>query len=111
MAGGHRALHNLTVIVDRNGLQQGAGTEETSRLEPLADKSRAFGWAVAEVDGHDLGALLDLFENLPLESGKPNFVIARTHKGYPISFMRDRVEWHHKVPSAEQLQAALEELG
>jgi transketolase len=77
----------------------------------LADKSRAFGWAVAEVDGHDLGALLDLFENLPLESGKPNFVIARTHKGYPISFMRDRVEWHHKVPSAEQLQAALEELG
>lgn len=110
MAGGHRGLDRLCVIVDRNGLQQGAPTEETSRLEPLADKARAFGWAVAEVDGHDHGALLDLFESLPVEAGKPTFVVAHTHKGNPVSFMRDRVEWHHKVPSAEQVQAALEEL-
>ncbi len=110
MAGGHRSLDRLCVIVDRNGLQQGAPTEETSRLEPLADKARAFGWAVAEVDGHDYGALLDLFERLPVERATPSFVIAHTHKGNPVSFMRDRVEWHHKVPSAEQLQAALEEL-
>ena len=110
MAGGHRGLDRLCVIVDRNGLQQGAPTEETSRLEPLADKARAFGWAVAEVDGHDYGALLDLFGRLPVERAKPSFVIAHTHKGNPVSFMRDRVEWHHKVPSTEQLQAALEEL-
>lgn len=110
MAGGHRGLDRLCAIVDRNGLQQGAPTEETSRLEPLADKARAFGWAVAEVDGHDHGALLDLFERLPVEAGRPTFVIAHTHKGNPVSFMRDRVEWHHRVPSAEQLQAALEEL-
>lgn len=110
MAAGHRGLDRLCAIVDRNGLQQGAPTEETSRLEPLADKARAFGWAVAEVDGHDHGALLDLFEGLPVEAGKPSFVIAHTHKGNPVSFMRDRVEWHHKVPSAEQVQAALEEL-
>ena len=110
MVAGHRGLDRLTVIVDRNGLQQGAPTEETSRLEPLADKARAFGWAVAEVDGHDHGALLDLFEQLPVEPGKPGFVIARTHKGHPISFMADRVEWHHRVPSVEQLRAALEEL-
>lgn len=110
MIGGHRDLDRLCVIVDRNGLQQGAPTEETSRLEPLADKARAFGWAVAEVDGHDYGALLDLFERLPVERSKPSFVIAHTHKGNPVSFMRDRVEWHHKVPSAEQLKAALEEL-
>jgi transketolase len=110
MAGGHRGLERLTVIVDRNGLQQGAPTEETSRLEPLADKARAFGWAVAEVEGHDHGALLDLFERLPVESGRPSFVIAHTHKGNPVSFMRDRVEWHHKVPSPDQVDAALEEL-
>jgi len=110
MVGGHRGLDRLAVIVDRNGLQQGASTEETSRLEPLGDKARAFGWAVTEVDGHDHAALLDLFEQLPVEAGKPSFVIAHTHKGNPISFMRDRVEWHHKVPSAEQLEAALEEL-
>lgn len=110
MAAGHRGLDNLCVIVDRNGLQQGASTEETSRLEPLADKARAFGWAVAEVDGHDHGALLDLFESLPVEAGKPSFVVAHTHKGNPVSFMRDRVEWHHKIPSADQVQAALDEL-
>jgi transketolase len=110
MAGGHRGLDRLTVIVDRNGLQQGAPTEETSRLEPLADKARAFGWAVAEVDGHDHAALLDLVELLPVAPGRPSFVIAHTHKGNPISFMRDRVEWHHKVPSPEQVRAALEEL-
>jgi len=110
MVGGHRSLDRLTVIVDRNGLQQGAPTEETSRLEPLADKARAFGWAVTEVDGHDHAALLDLFEQLPVEPGRPSFVIAHTHKGNPVSFMRDRVEWHHKVPSADQVAAALEEL-
>jgi transketolase len=110
MVGGHRGLERLTVIVDRNGLQQGASTEETSRLEPLADKARAFGWAVAEVDGHDHAGLLDLFERLPVAPGKPSFVIAHTHKGNPVSFMRDRVEWHHKVPSAEQRDLALEEL-
>jgi len=110
MAGGHRGLERLTVIVDRNGLQQGAPTEETSRLEPLADKARAFNWGACDVDGHDHAALLDLFERLPLEAGKPSFVIAHTHKGNPVTFMRDRVEWHNKVPSAEQIQAAIEEL-
>jgi transketolase len=110
MVAGHRGLDSLTAIVDRNGLQQGAATEETSRLEPLAEKAAAFGWAVAEVDGHDHRALLDLFQSLPIEPGKPSFVIAHTHKGNPISFMRDRVEWHHKVPSADQMQTALTEL-
>jgi transketolase len=111
LAGGHRGLDQLTVIIDRNGLQQGATTEETSRLEPLGDKARSFGWEVAEVDGHDHAALLDLFESLPVGAGKPSFVIARTHKGHPISFMSDRVEWHHRPPSYDQLRAALEELG
>jgi transketolase len=110
MAAGHRGLEQLTVVVDRNGLQQGAATEDTSRLEPLAAKANAFGWAVTEVDGHDHGALLSTFESLPVEAGKPSFVIARTHKGYPVSFMQDRVEWHHRVPSAEEARAAMEEL-
>ena len=59
MAAGHFGLDNLSLIVDRNGLQQGDLTERTMRLEPLADKWRAFGWAVREVDGHDHAALLD----------------------------------------------------
>jgi transketolase len=110
MSAGHRGLDRLTVIVDRNGLQQGAPTEETSGLEPLAAKARAFRWGVTGVDGHDHGALLDLFASLPVEAGRPSFVIAHTHKGYPISFMRDEVKWHNGLPSDEEIAAALEEL-
>lgn len=110
MAAAQFSLGRLTVIVDRNRLQQGAPVAETMDLEPLADKARAFGLHVEEVDGHDHGALLDLFSTVPHDPSVPTFVIAHTHKGHPISFMRDRVEWHHKIPSAEQLAAALAEL-
>ena len=110
MAAAHYGLDNLTMIVDRNGLQQGDTTERTMHLEPLVDKFRAFGWAVREVDGHDYAALLQLFATLPFEPGRPNCVIAHTHKGQGVSFMRDRVEWHHKVPNRDELERALHEL-
>jgi transketolase len=110
MTAAHYGLDNLTAIVDRNRFQQGDATEATARLEPLADKWRAFGWAVAEVDGHDHEALWSVFRALPLEAGKPSCVIAHTHKGKGVSFMQDRVEWHHRVPSSRELERALEEL-
>lgn len=110
MAAAQFQLDNLTVIVDRNLLQQGDSTENTVSLEPLPPKWRAFGWAVREVDGHDMAALIDTFRQIPFETGRPNCIIARTHKGQGVSFMRDRVEWHHRVPSAEELSAALIEL-
>jgi transketolase len=110
MAAAHFRLDNLTVIVDRNGLQQGDATERTMGLEPLADRWRAFGWAVAEVDGHNMGALIQRFDVLPLERGRPSCVIAHTHKGRGVSFIEDRVEWHHRVPTDEELARALEEL-
>ncbi len=110
MMAAHYGLDNLTVIVDRNRFQQGDATETALRLEPLARKWTAFGWAVAEVDGHDHAALFSLFGGLPLEPGKPNCVIAHTRKGKGVSFMEDRVGWHHHVPSAEELRAALQEL-
>lgn len=110
MAAAHYGLDNLTLIVDRNRIQQGAWTEDTIRLEPLAEKWRAFGWAVKEVDGHDHAAMLELFSGLPFETGRPNCVIAHTHKGQGVSFMLDRPEWHHRVPSDEELAAALKEL-
>lgn len=110
MTAAHYGLDNLTLIIDRNRIQQGAPTEETIRLEPLADRWRAFGWAVEEVDGHDHAALLDVFQRLPLHPGKPNCIIAHTHKGNPVSFMMDKAEWHHKVPTDAQLADALEEL-
>ena len=108
MCAGHRELDTLTAIVDRNRLQQGARTEDTNRLEPLADKWRAFGWGVVECDGHDYQALFDAFT--AARSGKPVCVIANSIKGKGVSFIEDRVEWHHKVPSAEQVELALREL-
>jgi transketolase len=111
MAAGHRGLDNLVAIVDRNGLQQGARTEETNALDPLDAKFAAFGWAVREIDGNDVDALLDTFAAVPFETGRPSCVIARTIKGRGVSFIEDRVEWHHKVPTAQQVADALEELG
>jgi transketolase len=110
MAAAHYKLDNLTVIVDRNRLQQGDWTEQTMHLEPLADKWRAFGWSVTELDGHNITQLLETFARVPFEAGKPNCIIAHTHKGQGVSLMRDKAAWHHKVPNAEELATALKEL-
>lgn len=111
MCAGHYGLDNLTLVIDRNGLQQGAPTEQTNRLEPLADKFRAFGWAVREVDGHNCADLLAAFQALPFNRGKPNCILAHTHKGEGVSFARDQISWHHHLPTADELQQALAELG
>lgn len=108
MAGAHHRLDNLTIVVDRNRLQQGARTEETNRLDPLDEKLASFGWEVRVIDGHDYAQLLTAFE--PSTTGAPVAVVANTIKGKGVSFIEDRVEWHHKVPSAEQVELALEEL-
>ena len=107
MYGGHRQLTHLTVIIDRNRLQQGDRTENTNSLDPLDSKVEAFGWEPRVIDGHDLDAL-----NLALTgpSDRPVAVIAETVKGKGVSFIEDRAEWHHKVPTSEQVALALEEL-
>jgi transketolase len=110
MTAAQYGLDNLVLIVDRNRIQQGDFTENTIKMDPLADKWRAFGWAVDEVDGHDYKALLQRFQTLPIEPGKPTCIIAHTIKGHGVSFMENKPEWHHGVPTAEQLAAAKVEL-
>jgi transketolase len=111
MAASQFRLDNLTVIVDRNRLQQGDKTEHTISLEPLTDRWRSFGWAVRELDGHDMEAVIETLRGVPFETGRPNCVIAHTHKGRGVSFMEDQVEWHHRVPTDAELATALAELG
>lgn len=108
MFAGHRKLSNLTLIVDRNGLQQGAKVADTNDLSPLGEKFAAFGWEVRDVDGHDHAALHDAL--IRPGEGKPVFVLARTVKGKGVSFMEHGVEWHHGVPTAQQIEAAIKEL-
>jgi transketolase len=110
MAAAHYRLGNLTVIVDRNGFQQGAATEDTNALEPLADKWAAFGWHVSAVSGHDHEALYQTLSRRHRPNGQPRAVIAHTEKGHGVSFIAGRADWHHKVPSAEEAERALEEL-
>ncbi|GAC1662530.1 MAG: transketolase [Candidatus Acidiferrum sp.] len=110
MTAAQYALDNLILIVDRNRIQQGDFTEKTIRMDPLAEKWRAFGWGVAEVNGHDYCELLERFQHFPIEPGKPTCVIAHTVKGKGVSFMENNPEWHHGVPSVEQLAAATAEL-
>jgi transketolase len=110
MFAGHRGLGNLTVIVDRNRLQQGAGTEDTNGLEPLGDKWRAFGWEVVGIDGHDHAAILTALDDAAQPRSKPRVIIANTHKGQGVSYMQDQAGWHHGVPNAEQYAQAIREL-
>lgn len=104
-------LDNLTAIVDRNRLQLVGRTEDAMPLEPLALKWEAFGWRVDTVDGHNLGAILMALEAATKVEGKPTVIIANTVKGRGVSFMEDRVEWHSKAPTDEELSKALKELG
>lgn len=110
MTAGHRKVKNLTLIIDRNRLQQGARTEDTAGLDPLDDKYRAFGWHVVEIDGHDYGQLLETLGAPVGAREKPLCVIANTIKGKGVSFMEDQAKWHHGVPSAEQFEQAMKEL-
>lgn len=110
MLAGSRRLNRLTLIVDRNRLQQGTGTEETNGLDPLDDKFRAFGWDAVMVDGHDVDALLALLAGDPAGRSKPLCVIANTVKGKGVSYMENKAAWHHGVPNAEQFEIAMEEL-
>jgi len=104
-------LDNLVVIVDYNKWQATGRSNEVMALDPLRDKWAAFGWTSIEVDGHDIGALLDVLRNVPDGSGKPVAIVAHTVKGKGVSFMEDDNNWHYRIPKAEEVLRAKRELG
>lgn len=110
MSASHYKLDNLVVIVDRNTLQITGRTEDVMQLDSLEARFAAFGYAVRHVDGNDVGALSDLFAQVPFEAGKPNLVLAHTVKGKGISFIEDKVKWHHHVPTDQEYATAISEL-
>ena len=110
MSGAHYKVDNLTAFVDRNRIQNDRFTSEVMELEPLADKWRAFGWHVLEVDGHALSELLQALEHAKKIKGQPTVIIAHTVKGKGVSFMENNPAFHGKAPTPEQLEQALREL-
>ncbi len=103
-------LDNLVAIIDYNKIQSLGTVSEVMELDPLADKLKAFRWAVREVDGHDHDEIQKALSSVPWESGKPSCLIAHTVKGKGISYMENQLAWHYKSPSDEELAQALEEL-
>ena len=102
-------LGNLTAIVDYNKIQSFGAVAEVLDLEPFADKWRAFGWQVTEVDGHDHTALESALGTHPFD-GPPHLILAHTVKGKGVSFMENKLMWHYKSPSPEQLAQALQDV-
>jgi transketolase len=109
-AASHYKLDNLTAIIDRNRLQISGNTENVMSLDDLGDRWKAYGWNVVQVDGNDMGQLMETFKQMSSETGKPHLMIANTIKGKGVSFIENKAEWHHKVPTGEQLELSMQEL-
>lgn len=110
MLAGKNKLHNLTALVDRNNIQIDGFTEDIMPLEPLADKYRAFGWHVLEVDGHNMEQIVDAFAEAKTIFEKPTMIIAHTIPGKGVDFMENKYEWHGKAPNKEEAVDALKQL-
>jgi transketolase len=102
----HR-LSNLTLIIDYNKVQSAGPTAEILDLEPLADKWRAFGFAVAEVDGHDVAALRSVLGSVPPDGSRPSAIICHTVKGKGLAFAENDANWHHKSSIKPDLVAQM----
>ena len=80
-------------------------------MEPLSKKWESFGWSVQEIDGHDIGQILDGLKKTKSKQRKPHAIIAHTVKGKGVSFMEDDNNWHYRTPNNEELELALNEIG
>lgn len=109
MAASHHRLKNLVAIVDCNGVQINGWVNDILRIEPFADKWRAFGWSVIEIDGHDMRQVLTALHDARTMRC-PTVILARTVKGKGVSFMEDNSAWHGAAPNADQLAQAMKDI-
>ncbi|MEG3130876.1 transketolase [Pantoea cypripedii] len=109
LAAAHYGLDNLIIINDKNKLQLAGATRDIMNTDPLAAKWQAFGLNVTECQGNDMHSVVSTLDSLPA-NGKPNVIIANTEKGYGVSFIQGKPEWHHRVPKGDEIKLALEEL-
>ena len=107
MSAAHFKLENLTAILDNNSLQQTGKNNEIMSSESLAEKWRSFNWDVKEIDGHNISEILTALNDT---SKKPKLILAKTVKGKGFSFSENNNDWHHKIMTKNQYDAALKEL-
>ena len=107
----HYKLNNLVAIIDHNKMQSLDFCENTISLAPFAEKWKAFGWNVLDIDGHNHEDLREAFKNATLSEEKPTVIIANTIKGKGISFMENNILWHYRFPhEGEEYDSAVAEL-
>ena len=111
MAASHYNLNNLVVILDNNNLQIDGPVDEVMSIYPAAEKWRAFGWKVIEINGHGFEEIRRALDEADSSRFKPVMIVAKTVKGKGVSFMENRAEWHGKALPPELLKEALKELG
>lgn len=102
-------LDNLTVVIDYNKLQAMDDLETIVRMKPFADKWKAFGWHVVEIDGHNYKEIKEAL--LTRAETKPTLIIANTIKGKGVSFMENVPIWHYRMPNEQELPILMDELG
>jgi len=111
MAASKYKLDNLTAICDFNRIQLDGPIEEIMPLDPLPEKWEAFNWNVIEMDGHNMGEILDALDKARQVRGRPTVIVAHTVKGKGVSFMEGKFQWHGNAPNEEEYKIALKELG
>jgi transketolase len=110
MFAGRHGLDNLCGILDYNQVQQTGKVAERLDIEPVVAKWRSFNWHVREIDGHDMGQVLDALDEAELVTGRPTLIAAHTIKGKGVSWMELDPAWHGKAPDPEKAERALAEL-
>ncbi len=111
MLASHYKLDNITAYIDRNKLQLDGPTEKIMSLEPLADKWKAFGWHVIEINGHSMKEIIDATNEARTIKGRPTAIICHTIKGKGVSFMEGSLHFHGKAPDDDEYKQAMKELG
>ncbi len=110
MTAAHYQLDNLCAILDHNGLQIDGPIVEVMNSLPHVEKWKSFGWNTLEIDGHSISQIISALDKAQKAKGKPTMIVAHTVKGKGVSFMENRVEYHGKAPTEEEMKRALEEL-
>lgn len=110
MAGPQFNLDQLVVIVDSNKLESLDLVENILSIEPLGERLRHFGWAVREIDGHDMDQLLMVLSEVPHEAGRPTAIVAHTVKGRGVDFMEGVAKWHHRKLTEEEAESARKQI-
>ena len=110
MFAGSRALDNLVLIIDNNGLQIDGNIEDVCSPYPIDEKLKAFNFEVINIDGHNFDEIKAALDKAKETKGKPFAIIMKTHKGKGVSFMTDEAGWHGKAPDDEQYKQAMDEL-